>query len=108
MHSPAAPDTQILVLTKTDTGERYCFVYRDDEETRKQLNRIMGSFAVDADLSFSWADASTMAFQMRAVAWEGEKRRAESARKDDESLPRQLPAERSAKFPMPQPRIVFF
>ncbi len=46
----------VLALIKSE--ERYVFVY-DDESTDRAL-RIMGEYAADPELSFSWYDAAVM------------------------------------------------
>jgi hypothetical protein len=54
-------DINILALAKGE--ERYIFLYND--ETRGETLRMMGRYASNSDLSFSWYDAAVMSQKIR-------------------------------------------
>ena len=47
-----------------DDGERYIFIYDDNNAT--EMWRLVGRYAASADLDFDWADASRIRKQMAA------------------------------------------
>lgn len=64
--SDGAPDVNVLALVKHDTGERYVFLFRDDQ--RDECRRTFGRFAANPDLSFTWHDAAVLGSKLRNIA----------------------------------------
>ena len=56
-----AKDINILALAKGE--ERYIFLYND--ETRNETLRMLGRYASNSELSFSWYDAAVMSQKIR-------------------------------------------
>ena len=56
-----AKDINILALAKGE--ERYIFLYND--ETRNETLRMLGRYASNSELSFSWYDAAVMSQKVR-------------------------------------------
>ena len=54
-------DINILALAKGE--ERYIFLYND--ETRNETLRMLGRYASNSELSFSWYDAAVMSQKVR-------------------------------------------
>ena len=54
-------DINILALAKGE--ERYIFLY--DEKSRNETLRILGRYASNSELSFSWYDAAVMSQKVR-------------------------------------------
>jgi hypothetical protein len=54
-------DINVLALVKGE--ERYIFLYSD--ENRSQTLRLLGRYASDPDLSFSWYDAAVLSQKIR-------------------------------------------
>ena len=54
-------DINILALAKGE--ERYIFLY--DEDSRSETLRMLGRYASNSELSFSWYDAAVMSQKIR-------------------------------------------
>lgn len=54
-------DDQVVAVVKD--VERYIFIY--DEESRPTLLRLLGKFAADPELSFTWGDAALVSKKVR-------------------------------------------
>jgi hypothetical protein len=54
-------DINVLALVKGN--ERYIFLY--DDASRSQTLRMLGRYASDPDLSFSWYDAAVLSQKIR-------------------------------------------
>ena len=59
-----AHDINVLALVKGQ--ERYIFLY--DDADRAELLRILGRFATNPELSFTWYDAATLSGMVRRQA----------------------------------------
>ena len=66
-------DINVLALVKGD--ERYIFLYDDDH--RSDALRMLGRFASNPELSFSWYDAAVLSQRVRQSAQEAAEREAE-------------------------------
>lgn len=60
--SEVSQDINVLALVKGE--ERYIFLY--DDASRAETLRMLGRFASDADLSFTWYDAAVLSQKVRA------------------------------------------
>lgn len=58
----------ILALVKETTNERYFVMFSDTH--RQDALRMLGKWAADPELSFSWYDAAVLAQRIRAAAQE--------------------------------------
>jgi len=56
-----AQDINVLALVKG--GERYVFLY--DDSNRAETLRILGRYASNPDLSFTWYDAAVLSQKIR-------------------------------------------
>lgn len=56
-------DINVLALAKGE--ERYLFLFND--QTRADTLRMLGRYASNPDLSFSWYDAAVMSQKIRAT-----------------------------------------
>ena len=68
----------VLALVKDD--ERYVFLY--DDQSIPQLLQMLGRYAADPELTFSWYDAAVLSQKVRRLTREAsqeEKRYRESA-----------------------------
>ena len=54
-------DINVLALVKG--SERYVFLY--DDESRAETLRVLGRFASNPDLSFTWYDAAVLSQKIR-------------------------------------------
>lgn len=54
-------DINVLALVKGE--ERYVFIY--NEENRSETMRLIGRYASNPELSFSWYDAAVLSQKMR-------------------------------------------
>lgn len=61
-------DINVLALVKGE--ERYIFLYDDDN--RAETLRMLGRFASDSELSFSWYDAAVLSQKVRKTACDAE------------------------------------
>ncbi len=61
---------EINVLAMVKGDERYIFLY--DDKNRVETLRMMGRYAADPQLSFSWYDAAVMSKRLREMAMEEE------------------------------------
>ncbi len=59
--SPRADEVNVLALVKGE--ERYVLLYTDDN--RAEALRVLGRFASDPDLSFTWYDAAVLSQKIR-------------------------------------------
>ena len=59
---------EINVLGLFKDAERYVWLYRDCD--RAAVQRSLGRFAANPDLSFSWYDAATLSQKIRQQAQE--------------------------------------
>ena len=57
-------DINVLALVKGE--ERYVFIY--NEENRSETMRLIGRYASNPELSFSWYDAAVLSQKMRREA----------------------------------------
>jgi hypothetical protein len=57
-------DLNVIALIKGE--ERYIFLY--DDAHRRQLLEILGKFAANPELSFSWYDAAILSQKVRQEA----------------------------------------
>ena len=58
-----AVNDEINVLALVKGQERYIFLY--DEDNRSQTLRMLGRYASNPDLSFSWYDAAVLSQKIR-------------------------------------------
>ena len=65
-HYPVTQDINVLALVKGE--ERYIFLYDDDH--RSDALRMLGRFASNPELSFSWYDAAVLSQRVRQSAQE--------------------------------------
>lgn len=56
-------DREVNVLALVKGQERYVFIY--NEENRSETMRILGRYASNPELSFSWYDAAVLSQKMR-------------------------------------------
>ncbi|MCA9134016.1 MAG: hypothetical protein KDA45_12705 [Planctomycetales bacterium] len=63
-------DKEINVLALVKGEERYVFMY--DDANRVETLRMLGRYAADPQLSFSWYDAAVMSKKIREIALEVE------------------------------------
>ncbi|GAB5405456.1 MAG: hypothetical protein Aurels2KO_36870 [Aureliella sp.] len=70
-------DQEINVLALVKGEERYVFLYND--ENRVETLRLLGRYAANPDLSFSWYDAAVMSKKIREIAAEDELQAAASS-----------------------------
>jgi hypothetical protein len=61
-------DINILALAKGE--ERYIFLYND--QTRSETLRMLGRYASNSELSFSWYDAAVMSQKIRKTVRDAE------------------------------------
>ncbi len=61
-------DVNVLALVKG--SERYIFLYDDDK--RAETLRILGRYASNPDLSFTWYDAAVLSQKIRQTVEDGE------------------------------------
>lgn len=59
-------DREINVLAMVKGEERYVFLY--DEKNRVETLRMLGRYAADPQLSFTWYDAAVMSKKIREIA----------------------------------------
>lgn len=57
-------DINVLALVKG--GERYIFLY--DDASRAETLRVLGRYASNPDLSFTWYDAAVLSQKVRQAA----------------------------------------
>ena len=57
-------DINVLALVKG--GERYIFLY--DDASRSEALRVLGRYASNPELSFSWYDAAVLSQKIRQSA----------------------------------------
>ena len=69
---------EINVLAMVKGTERYIFLY--DDQNRVETLRMLGRYAADPQLSFSWYDAAVMSKRIREIAIDDELRQMETAR----------------------------
>lgn len=60
----------INVLAMVKGEERYIFLY--DDQNRTETLRMLGRFAADPNLSFTWYDAAVMSKKIRQMSIEDE------------------------------------
>ena len=65
-HNPAADDVNVAAVVKG--VERYVFFFRDADQAAAL--EVMGRFASNPELSFTWFDAAVMSRKIRADAQE--------------------------------------
>ncbi|MGI5832792.1 MAG: hypothetical protein ACOX6D_09750 [Thermoguttaceae bacterium] len=56
-------NTEINVLALVKGEERYVFIY--NEENRSETMRVLGRYASNPELNFSWYDAAVLSQKMR-------------------------------------------
>ncbi len=59
-------DREINVLAMVKGEERYVFLY--DDQNRTETLRMLGRYAADPQLSFTWYDAAVMSKKIREMA----------------------------------------
>ena len=57
------PSRDIKVIALVKGGERYVFLYDDD--SRAEAISVLGKFAANPELSFSWYDAAVLGDKVR-------------------------------------------
>ena len=62
----------INVLAMVKGGERYVFLF--DDESRGETLRLLGRYASNPELSFTWQDAAILSQRIREEAPVSEKR----------------------------------
>ncbi len=62
---PPADRDGINVLALVKGTERYVFLY--DDQSRTATLRVLGQYASNPDLSFTWYDAARLSQQMRTT-----------------------------------------
>jgi hypothetical protein len=77
-------DINVLALVKGE--ERYVFLF--DDKHRSETLRMLGRYASNPDLSFTWYDAAVLSQKVRAIS--------QGAEEVPESLP-------ESRFRLPQP-----
>jgi hypothetical protein len=68
LHYPSDTDVNVLALVKGK--ERYVFFYTD--ENRAECLRVLGRYATNEDLSFTWYDAAVLSQKIRQKKGEEE------------------------------------
>ena len=63
-------DINVLAMVKGD--ERYVFLF--DDESRGETLRLLGRYASNPDLSFTWQDAAVLSQRIRQEAPVSDKR----------------------------------
>ncbi|MCA9130887.1 MAG: hypothetical protein KDB22_27575 [Planctomycetales bacterium] len=61
---------EVNVLAMVKGEEHYVFLY--DDKNRVETLRMLGRYAADPQLSFSWYDAAVMSKKIREMAYEEE------------------------------------
>lgn len=61
---------ELNVLALVKDSERYIFLY--DEESSDSLLQMMGQYAADKDLSFTWYDAAVLSQKVRRLKEEAD------------------------------------
>lgn len=82
---------EINVLAMVKGEERYIFLY--DDAHRTETLRMLGRYAADPQLSFSWYDAAVLSKKIRETAAELEAQRA---------MPTSLNSVNSDRMPAPR------
>lgn len=59
-------DREINILALVKGEERYVFLY--DDQNRVETLRMLGRYAADPQLSFTWYDAAVMSKKIREMA----------------------------------------
>ncbi len=78
---------EINVLALVKGEERYIFLY--DDERRVETLRMLGRYAADPQLSFTWYDAAVMSKKIREMANSiEEEAAAHSAPRPEKHMPR--------------------
>ncbi|MCA9193567.1 MAG: hypothetical protein KDB03_17465 [Planctomycetales bacterium] len=77
-------DIHILALVKGE--ERYIFLY--DESQRVETLRMLGRYAANPELSFSWHDAATLSKRIREISVDDQTERNLSTRTPHKASPR--------------------
>ena len=67
----ASRDINVIALVKG--SERYVFLY--DDESREETLKMLGRYAANPDLSFSWYDASVLGQKVRQTGHRGSRAR---------------------------------
>lgn len=68
-------ENEVNVLAMVKGEERYVFLY--DDKNRTETLRMLGRYAADPQLSFTWYDAAVMSKKIRQIAAQEEELRAE-------------------------------
>ena len=58
-------DIFVLALIKKNNGERYIFLFTEDNTT--ETLQTLGRYASNPDLSFTWWDAAVMSQRVRQI-----------------------------------------
>ena len=77
---------EINVLALVKGEERYIFLY--DDERRVETLRMLGRYAADPQLSFSWYDAAVMSKKIREMSNTLDVEATHSAPRPGETSPR--------------------
>ena len=59
-------ENEINVLAMVKGEEKYVFLY--DDKNRTETLRLLGRYAADPQLSFTWYDAAVMSKKIRQIA----------------------------------------
>lgn len=65
-HDSSDEHVNVMVLIKKEEEEHYCFMYRDQD--RAEVLRLLGRFAGNDDLSFTWYDAAVLSQKVRNLS----------------------------------------
>ncbi len=79
-------DKEINVLALVKGEERYVFLY--DDANRVETLRMLGRYAADPQLSFSWYDAAVMSKKIREMANEATADAMSSVKRPQRETPR--------------------
>ena len=77
-------ENEINVLALVKGEERYVFLY--DEENRTETLRMLGRYAANPELSFTWYDAAVMSKKIREMAAEQEQHPTDVVSSDSASM----------------------
>lgn len=83
-------DREINILALVKGEERYVFLY--DDRNRVETLRMLGRYAADPQLSFTWYDAAVMSKKIREMA------QAVDAQQEQQSDVRRMHAPATPRF----------
>lgn len=89
MFAPDRYDRQLLALVSDLTGDRYIFLYEDNDTCADAAIQVVGRFANNPDIALTWDEAATLARQIRSLRETA--RKANSSSSSSNSKPPTLP-----------------